>query len=83
MTQETGGRPHLSVVIPAFNEQVRIGDTLTAVLEYVDANRIRSEVLVIDDGSTDTAGVSSGTWKTGEKATRSVAESSKPAAAGC
>lgn len=53
MTQETGGRPHLSVVIPAFNEQVRIGDTLTAVLEYVGANRIRSEVLVIDDGSTD------------------------------
>jgi dolichyl-phosphate beta-glucosyltransferase len=53
MTQETGGRPHLSVVIPAYNEQERIGATLTAVLDYVDANRIRSEVLVIDDGSTD------------------------------
>lgn len=58
--QETGGRPHLSVVIPAFNEQARIGDTLTAILRYVDANRIRAEILVIDDGSTDrTADVAS------------------------
>ena len=53
MTQEAGGRPHLSVVIPAFNEQARIGDTLTAILRYVEAHRIRAEVLVIDDGSTD------------------------------
>ena len=53
MTQEAGGRPHLSVVIPAFNEQARIGDTLTAILRYVEAQRIRAEVLVIDDGSTD------------------------------
>jgi dolichyl-phosphate beta-glucosyltransferase len=53
VTQETGGRPHLSVVIPAFNEQARIGDTLTEILGYTDAHRIRAEVLVIDDGSTD------------------------------
>jgi len=53
VTHETGGRPHLSVVIPAYNEQERIGDTLTAVLGYVDANRIQAEILVVDDGSTD------------------------------
>jgi dolichyl-phosphate beta-glucosyltransferase len=41
------------VVIPAYNEQDRIGETLTAILGYVDANRIRAEVLVVDDGSTD------------------------------
>lgn len=53
MTHETGGRPHLSVVIPAYNEQERIGETLSAVLGYADANRIHAEVLVVDDGSTD------------------------------
>jgi len=51
--QETGGRPHLSVIIPAYNEQSRIGDTLTDVLRYLEASGIRGEVLVVDDGSTD------------------------------
>ena len=51
--QETGGRPHLSVIIPAYNEQSRIGDTLTDVLRHLEASGIRGEVLVVDDGSTD------------------------------
>jgi dolichyl-phosphate beta-glucosyltransferase len=50
---DAGGQPHLSVVIPAYNEQARLGDTLTAILEYLDSNHIHAEVLVVDDGSTD------------------------------
>jgi dolichyl-phosphate beta-glucosyltransferase len=53
VTVDTGGRPHLSVVIPAFNERTRLGDTLTAILAYLDGNRIHGEVVVVDDGSTD------------------------------
>jgi dolichyl-phosphate beta-glucosyltransferase len=59
------------VVIPAFNEQARIGETLTAILQYVGAHHIRAEVLVIDDGSTDrTVGVA--TEKLGHQAGRVI-----------
>jgi dolichyl-phosphate beta-glucosyltransferase len=52
---------HLSVVIPAFNEEQRLPGTLEDVLRYLSAQRYRSEVLVVDDGSSDgTAGVARG-----------------------
>jgi len=50
---ETGGRPHLSVVIPAYNEEARLDSSLSGILDYLDARRIHAEVLVVDDGSTD------------------------------
>lgn len=53
MTLDTGGQPHLSVVIPAYNEQERLGNTLNAILSYLDSKPIRAEVLVVDDGSSD------------------------------
>ncbi|WP_230195047.1 glycosyltransferase, partial [Streptomyces coriariae] len=46
----------LSVVIPAFNEERRLGPTLDAVTRYLDAtgSHWRTwEILVADDGSTD------------------------------
>jgi dolichyl-phosphate beta-glucosyltransferase len=44
----------LSVVIPAFNEESRLPDTLRKVTSYVDGMGIDfAEVLVVDDGSTD------------------------------
>jgi dolichyl-phosphate beta-glucosyltransferase len=43
----------LSVVIPAFNEARRLPDTLAEVLSYLTRQAYRSEVLVVDDGSTD------------------------------
>lgn len=43
----------LSVVIPAFNEQDRIGKTLERVQGYLERLPFMSEILVIDDGSTD------------------------------
>ena len=45
--------PPFTVVIPAYNEAERIGRTLTHVLEYLRAQSPGSEVIVVDDGSTD------------------------------
>ncbi len=43
----------VSVVIPAYNEQERIGPTLEGLTEYLDSLGISFEILVADDGSTD------------------------------
>ena len=45
--------PHLSIVIPAYNECARIEATLERVLSCVEAQGWDAEVLVVDDGSTD------------------------------
>jgi glycosyltransferase involved in cell wall biosynthesis len=43
----------LSVVVPAYNEAARIGKTLRAIFRYLNEVGIESEVIVVDDGSTD------------------------------
>ena len=43
----------LSVVIPAYNEERRIGRTLERVVAYLGEQRWASEVLVVSDGSRD------------------------------
>ena len=43
----------LSVVIPAYNEASRLGDTLSRVLAYLERRGRSFEVLVVDDGSAD------------------------------
>jgi glycosyltransferase involved in cell wall biosynthesis len=43
----------VSFLIPAYNEAARLGDTLPQVLAYLAAQPYASEVLLIDDGSTD------------------------------
>jgi glycosyltransferase involved in cell wall biosynthesis len=43
----------LSIVIPAYNEAVRLGSTLQAVVNYLRQNWPEAEVIVVDDGSTD------------------------------
>jgi glycosyltransferase involved in cell wall biosynthesis len=48
--------PDLSVVIPAFNEFQRLGHSLTRIVEYVDAQGVDAEIVVVDDGSTDGTG---------------------------
>ncbi len=44
---------HLSVVIPAYNEELRIPHTLSQSIEYLKSQPYRSEVIVVNDGSTD------------------------------
>ncbi|HEY7000564.1 MAG TPA: dolichyl-phosphate beta-glucosyltransferase [Candidatus Udaeobacter sp.] len=45
-----------SVVIPCFNEATRIGETLRQTLDYLAANAPESELIVVNDGSTDATG---------------------------
>ena len=45
--------PHISIVIPAYNEAARIGRTLEKIKQYLEENRYSAEVLVVDDGSSD------------------------------
>lgn len=45
-----------SIIIPAYNEQDRLGATLEKVLAYAAAQGWRSEVLVVNDGSRDATG---------------------------
>lgn len=43
----------LSVVIPAYNEAVRLGNTIRAVVDYMREHAPDGEVIVVDDGSAD------------------------------
>lgn len=47
------GQPYLSIVIPAYNEQARIADTLLRIKDFLKDWPHRSEVLLVDDGSRD------------------------------
>lgn len=51
-------RPLVSVVVPAFNEAEVILDTLGRLIAHLETieDRFRWEILVVDDGSTDTTG---------------------------
>jgi glycosyltransferase involved in cell wall biosynthesis len=43
----------LSIIIPAYNEAVRIGKTLPVIFDYLNAQAGGGEVIVVDDGSSD------------------------------
>jgi dolichyl-phosphate beta-glucosyltransferase len=45
--------PPFTVVIPCYNEAARIGETLRSTLDYLNANAPKSELIVVNDGSTD------------------------------
>ncbi len=45
--------PYLSIVIPAYNEERRIGRTLDATFNYLDGQAYDWEVIVVNDGSSD------------------------------
>jgi dolichyl-phosphate beta-glucosyltransferase len=43
----------LSVIIPAYNEELRLPRTLSRSIEYLKAQSYDSEMIVVNDGSTD------------------------------
>jgi glycosyltransferase involved in cell wall biosynthesis len=43
----------LSIIIPAYNESVRLANTLGTVVDYLRANWPGAELIVVDDGSSD------------------------------
>jgi glycosyltransferase involved in cell wall biosynthesis len=47
------GSPELSIVIPSFNEEKRLPATLERIASYIRTSGRRTEVIVVDDGSTD------------------------------
>lgn len=53
MLRPDPGPIHLSVIIPAYNEEDRIGATLTSITAYLRKQPYMSEVIVVDDGSRD------------------------------
>jgi len=48
--------PRFSIVIPCFNEERRVGETLSITIEYLTVNAAESESIVVNDGSTDATG---------------------------
>jgi glycosyltransferase involved in cell wall biosynthesis len=46
-------KPDLSIVVPAFDEQQRLGDSLARIVDYVNSEKLSAEVIVVDDGSDD------------------------------
>jgi len=58
---------HLSVVIPAYNEEKRIRGTLSRIHDFLEKKNYSYEVIVVDDGSIDdTVGVIAGTMLSSE-----------------
>jgi dolichyl-phosphate beta-glucosyltransferase len=43
----------LSIVVPAYNEGARLGKSLRAIVTYLNDYAPQSELIVVDDGSTD------------------------------
>ncbi|MBN9388503.1 MAG: glycosyltransferase family 2 protein [Chloroflexi bacterium] len=51
--QAQTGQPFLTVIIPAYNEERRLPQTLQKTLTWLEQQPYRTEVLVVDDGSED------------------------------
>jgi glycosyltransferase involved in cell wall biosynthesis len=45
--------PQLSIIVPSFNEELRLPPSLERIAAYVNASHRSTEVLVVDDGSKD------------------------------
>lgn len=51
--QEQPEAPYLSLVIPAYNEALRIEASLQAVMSFISNQHYKCELILVDDGSTD------------------------------
>jgi glycosyltransferase involved in cell wall biosynthesis len=49
----TAPAPDLTIIIPAFNEEARLEDSLGRIADWINSSGFNTEVLVVDDGSTD------------------------------
>ena len=43
----------LSIIVPAFNESERLAQSVRTILDYLNQQEFKSELIVVDDGSTD------------------------------
>lgn len=44
---------NISIIIPAFEESERIGNSINQILTYIERERIDAELIIVDDGSRD------------------------------
>jgi glycosyltransferase involved in cell wall biosynthesis len=74
--------PKLSLIIPAFNERSRIGETLETAWAYLRAQPYDFEILLSDDGSTDDTRAIAESFERNHECTRviSIAHGGKAAA---
>src|SRR6266566_1632587 len=47
------GQPVVSIVVPAFNESARIGDSIKKIDAFMRRSPLSLELIVVDDGSSD------------------------------
>jgi len=50
---DDAGRPYLSLIIPAYNEDARVGSALETVEDYLNSTSYTYEIIAVDDGSSD------------------------------
>jgi len=53
MSNQNQKRVHLSVIIPAYNEEKRLPNTLRKINNYLKKQTYTSEIIVVSDGSND------------------------------
>ena len=46
-------KPDVSIVVPAFEEEGRLGDSIQQILDYTGSEKIDAELIIVDDGSGD------------------------------
>ncbi|MBM2815968.1 MAG: UDP-glucose--undecaprenyl-phosphate glucosyltransferase [Ignavibacteria bacterium] len=46
-------KPYLSLIIPAYNEETRISDSLNSIIEFLNGKSYSYEIIVVNDGSAD------------------------------
>jgi dolichyl-phosphate beta-glucosyltransferase len=55
-TMSIASPPFLSIIIPAYNEESRIGASLEHILAYLAEQPLSAEIIVVSDGSRDRTG---------------------------
>ena len=43
----------LSIVVPAYNEEARLGESVREILDFVKQSELNCDVIIVDDGSSD------------------------------
>lgn len=46
-------KPEISIIIPAFEEQDRLGESVREILRYIKTEKLSAELIIVDDGSSD------------------------------
>ncbi len=46
-------KKQFSIVIPAYEEEERLGDSVRKILQYIETKKLFAELIIVDDGSCD------------------------------